>query len=404
MVVIRLRRAGSKKRPFFRVVVTDSRAARDSSFVEILGHYNPRTKPALVEVDQERVDYWIKQGRAAVRFGPHADRAAPDAGRRRPHRRRPRPSDAMSASARRAVVEVLARALTDRPDEVHVIESEHKGTTLVELYVGARRARTRDRQAGPDGGRAAHAGRDGGREGRQDRHARDPRRTSLMRPWPPNWDEMALVGRIARAHGIRGQVIVNPETDFPEERFQAGRGAVRRRGDGASQAADASRRVRFQQERPVIGLDGVDDDERRRDPGGRRAAGAGRRAGCRCREGTFYRHDLVGCAVETGGGRWRSASCADGRGRRSVGSRLVVAGEGGEVLVPLVDGDLHDRSTRRRRRIVDRSAGRAAGAECANGRVACMRVRHRHDLSGDGRAGARRPVSSAARSSAARWP
>jgi hypothetical protein len=45
MLVIRLRRAGSKKRPFFRVVVTDSRAARDSSFVEVLGHYNPRTKP-----------------------------------------------------------------------------------------------------------------------------------------------------------------------------------------------------------------------------------------------------------------------------------------------------------------------------------------------------------------------
>ena len=55
MVAIRLRRAGSKKRPFFRVVVTDSRAARDSSFVEILGHYNPRTKPALVQVDKERV-------------------------------------------------------------------------------------------------------------------------------------------------------------------------------------------------------------------------------------------------------------------------------------------------------------------------------------------------------------
>ena len=52
MVAIRLRRAGSKKRPFFRVVVTDSRAARDSSFVEILGHYNPRTKPALVAGQQ----------------------------------------------------------------------------------------------------------------------------------------------------------------------------------------------------------------------------------------------------------------------------------------------------------------------------------------------------------------
>jgi small subunit ribosomal protein S16 len=62
MVVIRLRRAGSKKRPFFRVVVTDSRAARDSSFVEILGHYNPRTKPALVDVNQERVAYWMSKG------------------------------------------------------------------------------------------------------------------------------------------------------------------------------------------------------------------------------------------------------------------------------------------------------------------------------------------------------
>jgi small subunit ribosomal protein S16 len=62
MVAIRLRRAGSKKRPYFRIVVTDSRAARDSSFVEILGHYNPRTRPALVDVQKERVDYWISKG------------------------------------------------------------------------------------------------------------------------------------------------------------------------------------------------------------------------------------------------------------------------------------------------------------------------------------------------------
>jgi len=62
MVAIRLRRAGSKKRPYFRIVVTDSRAARDSSFVEILGHYNPRTRPALVDVQKERVDYWIGKG------------------------------------------------------------------------------------------------------------------------------------------------------------------------------------------------------------------------------------------------------------------------------------------------------------------------------------------------------
>lgn len=65
MLAIRLRRAGSKKRPFFRVVVADSRAARDSSFVEILGHYNPRAKPAVVDVDQERVDYWLGKGAQA---------------------------------------------------------------------------------------------------------------------------------------------------------------------------------------------------------------------------------------------------------------------------------------------------------------------------------------------------
>jgi small subunit ribosomal protein S16 len=65
MVAIRLRRAGSKKRPFFRVVVTDSRSARDSSFVEILGHYNPRSKPAVVKVDKERVSYWLGKGAQA---------------------------------------------------------------------------------------------------------------------------------------------------------------------------------------------------------------------------------------------------------------------------------------------------------------------------------------------------
>lgn len=62
MLAIRMRKMGSKKRPFFRVVVIDSRAARDGSFVEIVGHYNPRTKPAKVEVDRERVTYWVSKG------------------------------------------------------------------------------------------------------------------------------------------------------------------------------------------------------------------------------------------------------------------------------------------------------------------------------------------------------
>ena len=62
MLAIRLRKMGSKKRPFFRVVVTDSRVARDSRFVEIVGHYNPRLKPAKVEIDRERISHWVGKG------------------------------------------------------------------------------------------------------------------------------------------------------------------------------------------------------------------------------------------------------------------------------------------------------------------------------------------------------
>jgi small subunit ribosomal protein S16 len=62
MLAIRMRRVGAKKRPFFRVVVTEQRTSRDGAFVEILGHYYPRTKPAKVEIDRDRVQYWIAKG------------------------------------------------------------------------------------------------------------------------------------------------------------------------------------------------------------------------------------------------------------------------------------------------------------------------------------------------------
>ena len=64
MLVIRLRRAGSKNRQFYRVVVTEGRSARDGRFVETLGHYNPRTKPETLVLDRARVDHWIKVGAA----------------------------------------------------------------------------------------------------------------------------------------------------------------------------------------------------------------------------------------------------------------------------------------------------------------------------------------------------
>lgn len=62
MLAIRMRRVGSKKRPFYRVVVAEGRDPREGAFKEILGTYNPRTKPAKVEVDRERLAHWIKQG------------------------------------------------------------------------------------------------------------------------------------------------------------------------------------------------------------------------------------------------------------------------------------------------------------------------------------------------------
>lgn len=61
-VVIRMKRAGAKKRPFYRIVVADSRRQRDGRFVEILGYYDPIAKPFAVKMDEEKVKGWIAQG------------------------------------------------------------------------------------------------------------------------------------------------------------------------------------------------------------------------------------------------------------------------------------------------------------------------------------------------------
>jgi small subunit ribosomal protein S16 len=65
MLSIRLRRTGSTKRPYYRVVVADSRAWRDGRFVEVLGHYDPRKSPAVVKIDAERAKHWISKGAKA---------------------------------------------------------------------------------------------------------------------------------------------------------------------------------------------------------------------------------------------------------------------------------------------------------------------------------------------------
>ena len=62
MLKIRLKRVGARKQPSYRVVIADSRAARDGRFVEQVGHYNPRTDPATIEIDEERVVMWLRRG------------------------------------------------------------------------------------------------------------------------------------------------------------------------------------------------------------------------------------------------------------------------------------------------------------------------------------------------------
>jgi len=66
-VKVRLARAGAKKRPFYRIVVSDVRSPRDGRFIERLGHYDPKMDPAEVKLDLERFDYWMRQGAQATR-------------------------------------------------------------------------------------------------------------------------------------------------------------------------------------------------------------------------------------------------------------------------------------------------------------------------------------------------
>ena len=61
-VKIRLRRMGSKKAPFYRVVVADSRYPRDGRFIEEIGTYNPLTEPASVSIDSDKAKIWLKNG------------------------------------------------------------------------------------------------------------------------------------------------------------------------------------------------------------------------------------------------------------------------------------------------------------------------------------------------------
>jgi 16S rRNA processing protein RimM len=161
-----------------------------------------------------------------------------------------------------------------------------------------------------------------------------------------DWDDMALVGRITRPHGLRGQVAVHPETDFVEERFVAGATFWTRSAGGSEQLTIVSSRV--QNGRPIVGFEGFTRIEE-----------AERLAGLELRvpegalqplqPGTYYEYQLVGCAVETTTGEvvGEVAKVEGGGGA----SRLVMNGPRGEIMVPLavdicVDIDIANRIIR----------------------------------------------------------
>ena len=143
-------------------------------------------------------------------------------------------------------------------------------------------------------------------------------------------DDLLLVGVVARTHGNRGSVIVNPETDFASERFQTGVTLI----VGSPGVPMRITEVRFHQGRPIVHLEGVDtmDD-------GEALAGAELRIAATALaplpQGTYYRHDLVGCEVrDTAGVVIGRVTGVEGTLERS---HLIVARRGGEVMIPLVE-------------------------------------------------------------------
>jgi 16S rRNA processing protein RimM len=163
---------------------------------------------------------------------------------------------------------------------------------------------------------------------------------------------MAVVGRVAKAHGLQGQVVVALETDFPFERFRPGAELFVQRGNVVERLAVTA--VRFQRQRPILGLSGVDTVD-----AAEALAGAELRVPIErlseLPEGSFYRHDLVGCRVETGRGEPVGVvSAVEGD---SGGSRLVVATERGAVLVPLAAAICRTIEVARKRIVIDPPEG-----------------------------------------------
>ncbi|HOG30034.1 MAG TPA: ribosome maturation factor RimM [Vicinamibacterales bacterium] len=178
-----------------------------------------------------------------------------------------------------------------------------------------------------------------------------------------DWDDLVLVARVARPHGRRGEVILNPETDFPEIRFAPGAAVLVRRG--ASPERLIVRSVWFMKARPVVGFEGFDSIDDAETLGGRELRIPAEQLAA-LPPGMFYRHDLVGCLVETTGGEAvGEVAGVEGDG---AASRLVVRTPRGEALVPLAAELCPVVDPQARRIVIDAPDGLLALNETARSR------------------------------------
>jgi 16S rRNA processing protein RimM len=150
-----------------------------------------------------------------------------------------------------------------------------------------------------------------------------------------DWEDAILVGVVARTHGNRGEVIVNAETDFPEERFHEGAQLMTRLKDGSPATMEVAT-MRMHQGRPVILFKGVASMNDAELLAGRELRVAEAEGDAeRLAAGEYYHRDLIGCAVVTESGESIGEVTAV-EGDRSA-TRLVVQSRRSEVLIPLAD-------------------------------------------------------------------
>jgi 16S rRNA processing protein RimM len=150
-----------------------------------------------------------------------------------------------------------------------------------------------------------------------------------------DWDDAILVGVIARTHGNKGEVAVNSETDFPDDRFRAGAQLMTRRKDGSPATLEVVT-MRMHQGRPLIlfkGIASMNDAELLAGLELRVAEDA--RDAERLEPGEYYHRDLIGCQVVTEQGE-AIGNVTAVEGDRAA-TRLVVRSTRNEVLIPLAD-------------------------------------------------------------------